>query len=562
MKVLICLRWASLALAAVCMLSAAAAASVVINEVCYDPPGPDAGREFVELINTGIEAVELAGYTLEFGNGSVGPVWAVRWTGVEGDRLEPGRLFLVVDRGWTGPAADAEVSLGLQNGPDALRLVRADGSVDMVGWGDLAWPEMYEGRPHPGAAGLSLARRPDGHDTDDNAADFVATDQTPGSLNWMPFCVSLVDLRWEPPSLLAPGHPLTACLSLLNTGLYAIEAATLILEVGPSMTSQFLESWDVDHEKTIAVTILPESAGRQPARLHLRGPAPQDTCSLALGHVQVGPSEVRLSEVMPAPTSGGEWCELVNTGSVPRDLADLALRDEDGTWRRLPARMLEPGDCLLVVQDAVGFRAWLDGLVAAGAVLPCEPLEPVQLAGWPILNNTAPASRDFADRLYLGDAEGTVLDHVTMGLGSGRVPSGRSYERQPDLSWRPSTATIGGTPGCLPPPVAVTAAGDLKLLPNPYSGLEGDGAVRIHLTVPQEASGWTLRVFDLWGRLVRDLGGDDLGPGQRSTTWDARDESGRSLAPGGYVAVLYWRHAGGSLSAATRRLLVIREARP
>ena len=40
--------------------------------------------------------------------------------------------FLVVDAGWEGPPAQAEVVLGLQNGPDALRLVRADGSIGEV----------------------------------------------------------------------------------------------------------------------------------------------------------------------------------------------------------------------------------------------------------------------------------------------------------------------------------------------------------------------------------------------------------------------------------------------
>jgi len=38
---------------------------VVINEVYYDPPGTDTGQEWIELYNSGIEAVELTGYDLD-----------------------------------------------------------------------------------------------------------------------------------------------------------------------------------------------------------------------------------------------------------------------------------------------------------------------------------------------------------------------------------------------------------------------------------------------------------------------------------------------------------------
>ncbi len=537
------------------------AAGVVINEVCYDPPGADAGAEFVELMNTGAAVVDLAGWSLEFANGAVGPVWAVRWTGSAGQTIAPGGLFLIVDRGWTGTGADDEVRLGLQNGPDALRLVRGDGSVDLVGWGALDWPEMYEGRPHPGTAQRSLARRPDGRDTDDNAADFVPAERTPAARNWATFAVELRELRWEPPSLLAGGHPLTARLRLRNAGIADIEVATLEVRVGAGGGSLGVALWAAGQETTLSVTVVAPTAGLLAADLLLRGPATDDTCRLDLGRVQVGPAEVRLSEVMPAPAAGGEWCELVHTGSVPRNLAELALRDEDGAWRRLPARMLAPGDCLLVAQDSTALVAWLQQLAAGGAPVACDPQPPLQLAGWPVLNNSAPAGRDFADRLYLGAADGTVLDHVTMGLGSAKVPVGRSYERSPDLTWRPSTATSGATPGCLPAPAPVVAAGDLRLVPNPYDGWDGDGALNIHLTVPDGASGWTLRFYDLWGRLVRDLAGDDLGPGQRLISWDARDENGSRLSPGGYVAIVAWRHAGGGLTSATRRLFVVRGPR-
>lgn len=548
-----------------CLLTAPvteASARLLINEVCYDPPGADAGHEYVELINIGAATVDLAGCRLEFGNGAVGPVWAARWTGQAGDRLEPGALFLIVDRGWTGPPADAEVRLSLQNGPDAIRLICPDGSVDIVGWGALEFPDMYEGAPHPGAPAAALARRPDGRDTGHNAVDLVVADPTPGRRNWAAVEVAVLSHVWQPPSLAAAGRPAQAVLTVRNTGLLPLTDALVDLAVGAAQASLTLETLGVDRDTTLTFTLVPQQTGLLATRLMVRGPADGGSCEVSLGRYMVGLPDVRLSEVMGAPTSGGEWCELINAGDVPRNLGDLALRDEDGAWRRLPDHELAPGDCLLIAQDAAALAVWLDDLVASGAALPCVPSPPVPLAGWPVLNNSAPAGRDFADRLYLGDADGAVIDHVTLGLGSGSVPSGRSYERLPDHGWQLATATIGATPGCPPAPMAALEPGGFALRPNPYDGADGDGTLAIQLEVPAAAVGWTLRVYDLWGRLVRDLGGDDHGPGPRHLAWDVRDESGRSLAPGGYIALVRWRHPGGGQATGGRRLLVVRRERP
>ena len=154
-----------------------------------------------------------------------------------------------------------------------------------------------------------------------------------------------------------------------------------------------------------------------------------------------------------------------------------------------------------------------------------------------------------------------MLDHVTLGLGSGRAPDGRSLERGADGAWRPATASVGATPGCLPPPAPEADAG-LQLVPNPFSARTGQGTIRAAFTVPDGRQGWELQIHDLWGGLVRDLGGDDLGPGPRVVEWDGRDEAGQPVPAGGYVALLRWRGAAGDLARAARRLVVVREARP
>ena len=166
------------------MASGASAQVPVINEICYDPEGADAGHEFVELYNAGPQPASLIGIRLEFANGADGPVWQTRWTATAADTIACAGFFLIADRGWAAdPPPQAEVTLGLQNGPDAVRLIRDGTVLDRVGYGDLQDAELYESQPAVDvASGQALARRPDGQDTEVNSVDLVAAEPTPGRM--------------------------------------------------------------------------------------------------------------------------------------------------------------------------------------------------------------------------------------------------------------------------------------------------------------------------------------------------------------------------------------------
>jgi hypothetical protein len=371
----------------------------------------------------------------------------------------------------------------------------------------------------------------------------------------------VVAVRWHPPTLAAPGRPVRATVTLANAGLADLTGARLRVQLGTATVTGSVPPLLPDSTATVAVTLRPARAATLSATLRLITADPADTVSRDLGRYQVGPAALRLTEVMAAPDAGGEWCEIQNIGTRPRRLAEMAVRDEDGAWRPLPDVVLAAGACLLLAEDATALASWLADLRAGGAPGLCDPVPPRTVPGWPALNNRAPAVRTFADRLYLGTADGLVLDHATLGLGSGEAPDGRSLERGPDGGWRPATAVVGATPGCLPPDPPEPDRG-LTLAPNPFSARTGAGTVRAAFVVPDGRRGWELRIYDLWGGLVRDLGGDDLGAGPRVVEWDGRDEAGEPLPAGGYVAQLRWRTAGDGLLEAARRLLVIREARP
>ncbi|MBM4131738.1 hypothetical protein FJ250_12040, partial [bacterium] len=287
-------------LAAVCLLAAApSSAQLVINELLPDPDGADAGREFVELLNAGQAPVDLADVRLEFANGAEGPVWRPRWSGTAGQALAPGARFLIVDRGWTGdPRGDAEVTLALQNGPDAIRLERAGAVLDLVGYGAPIDTLLAEGQPAAVAAGRSLARRPDGRDTGDNRADFTAAAPTPGAPNFALHALAALEILVEPPSLARAGGTVAVAARVRNTGVADLPMARLRLVCGRDTVGALLDALVSGGERRVEWLLRPREEGRRPLEARLDQAALPETLVVPLGYLQVGAAELRLAEVL------------------------------------------------------------------------------------------------------------------------------------------------------------------------------------------------------------------------------------------------------------------------
>jgi len=560
---------------------AAIATGQVLNEVLYDPQGADTGGEFVELFNGGSQPVSVAGYRLEFANGANEPHWVVRWTGAPADSIPAGGFFLICDEGWSGEStADAVTRLALQNGPDAIRLVGPDGNVDLLGYGQLEYAQMYEGQPAAGvSSGHSLGRRPDGRDTDVNALDWTSLDvPTPGTTNFQIWQLT-VAAGFEPPALAVVGATVQVVVVVANTGLEPLPATLgtlwaaaepFVAEVGPLAVGEL---------DTVTITWRPVAEGRVPVRLVVPVSGSSGPLELALGSFRIGLDALYINEVMAAPVSGAcEWIEVMAAGREPVQLDDYLLRDADGQWRRLPARLLEPDRPVVLVQDESVFLAWWSGRIAAGA----RPTCPVELSSlvqepagsWPTLNNSAPDSRSYADRVLIADPETTIIDYLQLGSDGRSLPAGRSVERinrtpsgASAANWAVCTAAVGSTPGCVN---SVAAAGligaDLALSPNPFFAADtpdrSSSPLHVRFRVPAACLGWEVRVFDLWGHLVRDLGGDLLGPGPRDLIWDGRDDSGRPVPRGGYIVLLRLVGQGASYLGGGKKLVVLAAPAP
>jgi len=71
--------------------------------------------------------------------------------------------------------------------------------------------------------------------------------------------------------------------------------------------------------------------------------------------------------------------------------------------------------------------------------------------------------------------------------------------------------------------------------------------------IAEQTAAYSLRIYDIYGRLVRDLGRGPALPGRYTSLWDLTDDGGARVAPGVYFSVLT---AGDASSS--RKVLVLK----
>ena len=160
------------------------ATPIFIQEVLYDAAGPDAREAFTELV--GPPGTNLDGWTLVGVNGSSGVPY--RTIDLTGASIPLDGIFLIATSSASAALAaerDFIANVDWQNGPDAVQLQNPLGVlIDALQYGSAGIHNAGEGNPAEDAPpGLALSRDASGTDTDDNAADFRATEPSPGRIN-------------------------------------------------------------------------------------------------------------------------------------------------------------------------------------------------------------------------------------------------------------------------------------------------------------------------------------------------------------------------------------------
>jgi hypothetical protein len=504
-----------------------------IAEVLYDATGDDTGWEFVELYNPHERTLPLAGVRLEAGDGSGPGRWTLRWTGNAVDSVAAGGRF-VVGGAKVQPPPRAVVTLELQNGPDAVRLVWPDGAVEVLGYGALEFAEYACGEPATDVApGQSLARVPDAADLGSNAADFRAAAPSPGRANQ-----STRDLALLPGSLaLTPEQPGAGSAARLagrleNRGATAVAAGEARLRASASAASGEVALF----ERAVAAGLAPGDtvafdepvvldAGRWWLRVAAALPgdeAPANDADSLL--VRAGPGPLELTEIQFHPVAGeGEWVEVRNRSEAPLDLAAFTLADR-GSARGTPAEgtgALAPESLAVLAQDRAALRRAFPGLDSSRVW---------RAAPWASLNNSDD-STGFADAVVLRERDGTPCQRVAYSAAG--VPAGVPLEWR-DGGWWPDSDPAG-TP--LRPPRSLAA------LPRRFAcaprRLRAGGTASLAWDLPWSRAYVSLELYDLAGRPVARPLEEFAAPARGVRAWSAG-----AVAPGLYVALARARPDG------------------
>lgn len=542
-------------------VSNAAHSRVLINEVYYDHPGRDEGWEFVELCNAGEVDCDLCGYRIEFVDGlslRSRDVW-IAGTGLV---LAPGEHLLV--SGAARLPEDELLLLGtLENGPDALRLVAPAGVVDLIGYGELGQSGLYESSPAPDAGpGFSLARKPDGRDTDSNGADFVVAEPSPGTRNF--FSTDLgVSITYKK-GLPCRGEGLPIGVTIENYGLDPCSGSVLvetsvIVEGNPvaSKTTETTVALGASCSDFSEVLLLPPYLSRFEILAAIRyAPDENEANDTAEIHLNTSPGPVVVNEIMYRPRTGGsEWVELKNSGASPCNICNWSLSDA----RNLP-RLVSAEDLWI---DAKGFLILAQNPAAFVRDQPCCGAEVAAVrGGWPVLNDGGDAG--IADVVELYDETGVLEERVEYEnlVGDER---GRTIERFSALVcssiaggvWHMCASAEGSTPGAEnsiggepgPP-------GLLEVSPNPFCPRR-DGYVSFSCSLGEGETGLLVRIFDMGGLEVRRLFGEAGGARFFSCRWDGRHAGGSIVRTGLYICVYEFVGSGGAVCRTEKRCVAV-----
>ncbi len=205
-----------------------------------------------------------------------------------------------------------------------------------------------------------------------------------------------------------------------------------------------------------------------------------------------------------------DWLEIHNPGPDPVPLAGLALSDDPAAtapWP-LPDLVLDAGQYLLV---------WCDDDLAQG----------------PLHADFKLSASGESAVLFLMD-DGTL--HVVDGVAFGPQATDVAYGRLPDGvgPWQVlDTPTPGGSNDDATGATPVAARG-LVLQgahPNPLSS----GTTLRFATGPGAVGPVRVAVYDLRGRLVREVVRGELPAGDHAVAWDRRDARGRQAPAGVYL---------------------------
>ena len=411
--------------------------NVVINEILYNPDGPDSGYEWIELYNPTSNNINLENWQLlnagdEFELLYIFPPISISANG-----------YLLIG-GAMVPNCDLYTTLSFQNGGDAtdgIRIVSFDGNYkdtilyDEPNLNNLP-DDIYEIATQfapVASSNNSLSRFEDGIDSDNCQNDwFESFYPTPGEANFYPIDLAIVD---QYTTEIEGIYTLSTFIHNLSTmGVYNGEA-----ELETSLNCNQLAICELPEIPANAIIQFDYELGSSADGYFLTGARVNylNDNNLANNEISssflVGMSPIVINEILYKDSEQTcEWVELFNRSECEYIVDNFVIKDASGAEISLYSTIY-PHDYLVISNNAKQILDYFPMI---------NPEKVLQADSWAILNNSG-------DQLILSDQYYTVFDSTTYIDDS--CPVDISIERvnpyfDENISWLHSLSEFGATP--------------------------------------------------------------------------------------------------------------------
>ena len=531
---------------------------IILSEIMFDPSGIDAHDEFIEVFNLSDKPVDLAGWLISDGVAEdvIIPV-------EQGTILLPGQYGLVLDSSYFANSESYDSLI-----PDSCIVMTIDNSTFGSSGFSNSVPEEISLKTPDGTSAAkyvySIDNPPGTSDEkilltqDDRATNWgnsIEVRGSPGAPNTNR--KRNFDLRIDSMSLqLVPPQPqlgdeVTIFLTIHNSGVQDLPAISLTLftETEPGLHEvATLEAGGIasGDSTRIGIQYRPLIAGLHTVLVTVHSTNNVEGLDELRLEVPagVGKRDILITEIMYSVLDDqSEWVEILNLSAQTINLKGWSLSDSRALSDILASSYyLHPGDFALLSESDIPLT------------------ESIVLSAWPALNNGA-------DRIALRDAIGNEIDAVPYESAWGG-DNGISLERVSNYSpsddsgnWTSAVAPDGATPGAVNSvfteviPTSLT----IDVSPNPFSP-DGDGHddfALVSYNVPATTADIRIQVYDLRGRLIRELINSAPSGAQGGVVWDGKDRNGVSARIGVYIVFIEAQNAREGVLVTARKTVVV-----
>jgi hypothetical protein len=565
---------ASISLCLLC-LAGMADATLVLNEIMFDPDGSESTDEFIELYNDSLFAADLGSWRVTDGV-DTDAVIAID----QGLIAAPGQYVLILDpdyldQGSTtydGLVPQSALVVTINNLTFGSRGLSNSESetvslIDPAGHVVSSYAYSIGNRE-----GYSDERiNPLGDDSPNNWRDAAAHNGTPGARNSVTpptRDLAVTDLRADPPEPRAGSEfQLRAVVS--NLGITAITDSLILYErLSGDVATDTMKLLDarrivsLQPGDSFAFETTARLADTSPRRYSAKAVGTDDRPQNNWRTIELNgsstPGTLIINEIMYAPEPQRcEWVELFNPSLVSQNVLGWAFGDGTGIADSV-RRFIMPDISILSGQFLV---------LASDSSIFFERVPPsVPVLVW---NSTPITLNNTGDSLALFDNQQRIIERVDYRPSWGTGVAGVSLERisaiapvNDRLNWASSLDSTGATPGrtnSRAMPENTTETNLLTLEPNPFSP-DGDGrddVLAIGYRLDRADSRLDLKIYDVRGRQVRYLCNNEAAGYSGQKLWDGTDDHGRSLPTGVYIVYLEALGKGGTRIQVTHRVVAL-----